>query len=265
MKITFIGAGNMAEAIFAGIIKQQVVAASDVCVTDISEERLEYLSGKYGVGTSMDNPTAVADADVVVLAVKPQVFPSVWPEILAALQSDALVVSVMAGVPAATIAAGKPMRVVRVMPNTPALVGKGAAGIAAGEFAAEADLKLAETLMTAVGMAVMVEEEQLHVVTAVSGSAPAYVFYLLENMMAAAEQMGMEKETARALALATVAGAAELMKQSGEEAEALRNKVTSKGGTTAAAINTMIDRGVGDAVVAAMQACAARSRELANG
>ena len=159
MKITFIGAGNMAEAIFAGIIKQQVVAASDVCVTDISEERLEYLSGKYGVGTSMDNPTAVADADVVVLAVKPQVFPSVWPEILAALQSDALVVSVMAGVPAATIAAGKPIRVVRVMPNTPALVGKGAAGIAAGEFAAEADLKLAETLMTAVGMAVMVEEE----------------------------------------------------------------------------------------------------------
>ncbi len=265
MKITFIGAGNMAEAIFAGIIKKQVVDASDVRVTDISEERLAYLSEQYGVETSLDNPSAVADADVVVLAVKPQIFPAVWPEILDALQPETLVVSVMAGVPSSTISAGKPIRIVRVMPNTPALIGMGAAGIAAGEFATEDDLKLAEKLMAAVGMAVRVEEEQLHVVTAVSGSAPAYVFYLLENMLDAAEQMGMKKETARELALATVAGAAELMKQSGEEAEALRNKVTSKGGTTAAAINTMIERGVGDAVVAAMQACAVRSRELANG
>ncbi len=265
MKITFIGAGNMAEAIFAGIIKKKVVNASDVRVTDISKERLTYLSEQYGVETSMDNPSAVADADVVVLAVKPQIFPAVWPEILDALQPETLVVSVMAGVPSSTIAAGKSIRIVRVMPNTPALIGMGAAGISAGEFATEDDLVLAEKLMTAVGMAVRVEEDQLHVVTAVSGSAPAYVFYLLENMLAAAEQMGMEKEIARELALATVAGAAELMKQSGEEAEALRKKVTSKGGTTAAAINTLIDRGVGDAVVAAMQACAERSRELANG
>ena len=265
MKITFIGAGNMAEAIFAGIVKQQVVAASDVCATDISEERLQYLSKKYGVGTSRDNPSAVAEADVVVLAVKPQIFPSVWPEILDALRPEALVVSVMAGIPSATIADGKPIRVVRVMPNTPALIGRGAAGIAAGEFATDEDLELARELMEAVGMAVVVEEDQLHVVTAVSGSAPAYVFYLLENMLAAADQMGLDKGIARELALATVMGAAELMKESGEEAEALRNKVTSKGGTTAAALNTMIDRGVGESVIAAMQACAARSRELAHG
>ncbi len=265
MRITFIGAGNMAEAIVAGIVKQQVVAASDVCVTDISKERLESLSQKYGVGTSLDNPSAVADADVVVLAVKPQIFPTVWPEIAEAIKPDALVVSVMAGVPSTTISDGKPIRIVRVMPNTPALIGRGAAGIAAGEFATEADLQLAEKLMSAVGIAVRVEEEELHAVTAVSGSGPAYVFYLLENMLAAADRMGLEKGIARELALATVMGAAELMKESGEEAEALRNKVTSKGGTTAAAINTMIDRGVGESVIAAMQACAARSRELANG
>ncbi len=265
MKITFIGAGNMAEAIVAGIVKNRIIAPADIFVTDISEERLIHFMMKYEVSTSDDNPYAVAQADVVVLAVKPQVFPSVWPEIEAALKPDTLVVSVMAGVPSAKISNGKPIRIVRVMPNTPALIGMGAAGIAAGEFATEDDLKLAEKLMEAVGMAVRVEEEQLHVVTAVSGSAPAYVFYLLENMLDAAEQMGMEKETARELALATVAGAAELMKQSGEEAEVLRNKVTSKGGTTAAAINTMIERGVGDAVIAAMQACAARSKELANG
>ncbi len=265
MKITFIGAGNMAEAIVSGIVKQQVVAASNVCLTDISEERLEYLSQKYGVETSLNNPSAVADADVVVLAVKPQIFPSVWPEIAEAIKPDTLVISVMAGVPSATIAGGKTIRIVRVMPNTPALIGKGAAGIAAGELATEADLQLAEKLMSAVGIAVRVKEEELHAVTAVSGSSPAYVFYLLENMLAAADQMGMEKGIARELALATVIGAAELMKESGEEADALRNKVTSKGGTTAAAINTMIDRGVGESIIAAMKACAARSRELANG
>jgi len=265
MKITFIGAGNMAEAIFAGIIKQQVVAAGDVCVTDISEERLAYLSEKYGVGTSLDNPAAVAEAGVVVLAVKPQIFPAVWPGIVQTLVPDTLIVSVMAGIPSAKIAAGKPIRIVRVMPNTPALIGKGAAGIAPGEFATEDDLKLAEKLMNAVGLTVRVEEKELHAVTAVSGSGPAYVFYLLENMLAAADQMGLEKEIARELALATVMGAAELMKESGEEADALRKKVTSKGGTTAAAINTMIDRGVGESVISAMQACAARSKELADG
>ncbi len=265
MKITFIGAGNMAEAIFAGIIKQQVVAASDVCVTDISEERLADLSEKYGVGTSLDNPSAVAEADVIVLAVKPQIFPMVWPEIAHAINPNALVVSVMAGIPSETIAGGKPIRIVRVMPNTPALIGRGAAGIAAGELATEADLHLAEKLMNAVGLAVRVEEEELHAVTAVSGSGPAYVFYLLENMLAAADQMGLEKGVARELALATVMGAAELMKESGEEADALRKKVTSKGGTTAAAINTMIDRGVGESIISAMQACAARSKELADG
>lgn len=255
----------MAEAIFAGIIKNQVVAAASICVTDISEERLGSLAENYGVETSMDNPSAVTDADVVVLAVKPQIFPSVWPEIRDALQPDALVISVMAGVPSETIAAGKPIRVVRVMPNTPALIGRGAAGIAAGEFAAETDLKLVERIMGAVGVAVVVDEDQLHAVTAVSGSAPAYVFYILENMLSAAEQLGLNKETARELALATVSGAAELMKQSGEEADELRKKVTSKGGTTAEAVNTLIDRSVGESVIAAMQACATRSRELANG
>jgi len=265
MKLTFIGAGNMAEAIVAGIVKQQVVAAGDVCVTDISPERLEHFSGKYGVATSADNPSAVAAADVVVLSVKPQIFPSVWPDIEGALQSDALVVSIMAGIPSAKIAGGKSIRVVRVMPNTPSLVGMGAAGIAAGEFATEADLQVAEQLLGAVGVAKIVKEEEIDAVTALSGSGPAYVFYLIENMLEAAEQMGLEKGVSRELALATVMGAAQLMLETGEEAVALRNKVTSKGGTTAAAINTMMERDVGDSIVAAMFAAQARSKELANG
>ncbi|MDF7822994.1 pyrroline-5-carboxylate reductase [Pontiellaceae bacterium B12227] len=265
MKIVFIGAGNMAEAIVAGIVKQQVVGASEVCVTDINEERLDHFRELYGVGSSLENPPAVADADVIVLSVKPQIFPVVWPEIEAALKPDALVVSIMAGIPSAKIANGKPVRVVRVMPNTPSLVGEGAAGIAAGEFATEADLNIALKLLGAVGVAKVVQEAEIDAVTALSGSGPAYVFYLLESMLAAADEMGLESGVSRELALSTVIGAAKLMKESGEEAGALRAKVTSKGGTTHAAIQTLEEHGVKDSIVAALKAAQTRSIELANG
>ena len=255
----------MAEAIVAGIVGNGAVNAGDVCVTDISEERLELFESGYGARISSDNAAAVADADVVVLSVKPQVFPSVWLEINGVLKPDALVVSIMAGIPSKKIAGGKPVRVVRVMPNTPALVGEGAAGIAAGEFATEADLIVAEKLLGAVGTAVIVKEEDIDAVTALSGSGPAYVFYLLESMLEAAGQMGLEKGVARELALATVSGAAKLMQATGEDADVLRKKVTSKGGTTAAAINTMEERGVKEAIIAALLAAQARSGELANG
>ena len=171
----------------------------------------------------------------------------------------------MAGVPSHKIAGDKPIRVVRVMPNTPSLVGEGAAGISAGEFATEADLNVAEKLMGAVGTTVIVTEEEIDAVTALSGSGPAYVFLLLEGMLAAADQMGLEKEVSRELALATVIGAAKLMLETGEDADVLREKVTSKGGTTAAALNTMEERGVKSAVIAALLAAQARSKELANG
>ena len=256
----------MAEAIVAGIVKNKVVEAADIFVTDISEERLTHFMMKYDVSTSDDNTYPVMLSDVVVLSVKPQIFPAVWPEIESALKPETLVVSIMAGVPSAKIANGKPIRVVRVMPNTPALIGEGAAGIAAGEFATQADVQLTEKLMNAVGSSVVVpDEEQLHAVTAVSGSGPAYIFYFLESMLEAANQLNMEKGIARELALSTVIGAARLMQETGETADALRKKVTSKGGTTAEAINTMQERGVKESIIAAMHACATRSEELAKG
>ena len=204
----------MAEAIVAGIVKNQLIEPADIFVTDISEERLTHFMMKYDVSTSDDNAYPASQSDVVVLAVKPQIFPAVWPEIESALKPDALVISIMAGVPATKIANGKPIRVVRVMPNTPALIGEGAAGIAAGEFATEADVQLTEKLMNAVGTSVIVpDEEQLHAVTAVSGSGPAYCFYFLESMLEAADQMDMDKGTARELALSTIIGAAKLMQE----------------------------------------------------
>lgn len=265
MKIVFIGAGNMAEAIVAGIIRQNVVEAAEVCVTDINEERLDHFGERYGVGRSTNNAEAVAAADVIVLAVKPQIFPVVWPDIEAALKPDALVVSIMAGVTSAQIANGKSVRVVRVMPNTPSLVGEGAAGIAAGEFATGADLELSQQLLGAVGTAVVVTEPEIDAVTALSGSGPAYVFYLLESMLEAADQMGLKSGVSRELALSTVIGAAKLMKDSGEEAADLRAKVTSKGGTTHAAISTMEELGIKDSIITAMKAAQSRSIELAKG
>ena len=265
MKITFIGAGNMAEAMVAGIIDKEVVAAEEICVTDISEVRLQHFVEKHKVGTSLDNAAAAAKSDTVVLSVKPQVFPEVWPDIEAELKPEMLVISIMAGIPSTKISGGKPIRVVRVMPNTPALVGEGASGIAAGAHATEKDLEFAQTLMEAVGRAVIVSEDELDAVTALSGSGPAYVFYLLESMLAAAGQMGLAADISRELALATVIGAARLMQQTGEDAAGLRAKVTSKGGTTAAAIETMEKRNVKESIVAALLAAQARSRELANG
>jgi pyrroline-5-carboxylate reductase len=265
MKITFIGAGNMAEAIVAGIIKKGVMPAEDICVTDISELRLQHFLDKHGVQTSLSNADGVADADAVVLSVKPQVFPEVWPDVAAALKPDALVISIMAGIPGAQITGNKPIRVVRVMPNTPALVGEGASGIAAGAHATEEDLGVAKKLMEAVGKAVVVKENELDAVTALSGSGPAYVFYLIEGMLEAAGRMGLADDTARELALATVIGAAKLMQQTGEEAAGLRAKVTSKGGTTAAAIGILEERNVQGSIAAALLAAQARSRELANG
>jgi len=265
MNMVFIGAGNMAEALVAGIIEQKLHTPDELTVTDISAERLEYFAKKYGVNTSADNGAASAQADAVVLAIKPQIFPEVWPQVVSALKPDALVISIMAGVPSKIIAGEKAIRVVRVMPNTPALVGEGAAGIARGEFATEADVKTAEALMKAVGVTVIVPEEQLDAVTALSGSGPAYVFYLLESMLTAAERMGMEEEVARTLALATVKGAVELTAKTGEKCETLRRKVTSKGGTTEAAIRILEEHDVKNVVIEALLAAERRSKELAKG
>jgi pyrroline-5-carboxylate reductase len=264
MKIAFIGAGNMAEAIVSGIIKKGVFAAGDVIVTDIREERLQFFKDTYGACAISDNKAAVAQADVIVLAVKPQMFEEASETFAGESCAGKLFVSIMAGVTAAKIEAvlDADVRVVRVMPNTPSLVGCGAAGYAAGSTATEADLKLTDEMLSAVGVAVEVKENDLDAVTAISGSAPAYVFYLLENMLKAGEQMGLSPETARKLALATVAGSAQLMAESGEAPDELRAKVTSKGGTTFAATTTFDKYGVNEGIVAGMFACRDRSLEL---
>jgi pyrroline-5-carboxylate reductase len=262
-KVVFVGAGNMAEAIVSGMVAGTFCAPEKIVMTDIRPERLADLESEYGVTVSTDN-RVVKNAEMVVLAVKPQILPDVLREIAADLRPETLIISIAAGISTAKIEAalGGGCRVVRVMPNTPALVGQGVSALAAGAHADEADLEVTETILQCVGLTVRVEEKEMDAVTALSGSGPAYVFYLLEGMLAAAEKMGLEPETARRLALQTVEGAARLMTDSGETAEALRQKVTSKGGTTEAAVRVLDKAGVKETIVQTLLAAQKRSAEL---
>ncbi|MFA5689471.1 MAG: pyrroline-5-carboxylate reductase [Kiritimatiellales bacterium] len=262
-KIVFIGAGNMAEAIVSGIIAGQCCAPENIVMTDVIPERLAALAEKYGVEVSITNQAA-ENAGTVLLAVKPQVLPEILHELKPVLKKETLVISITAGITTRKIETllGENRRVVRVMPNTPALIKRGASAIAGGVNAGESDLEMVEKIFSSVGFTVRVDEKELDAVTALSGSGPAYVFYLLEAMLAAAGRMGLDKEVARALALQTVTGSAELMQTSGEDADTLRANVTSKGGTTAAAINVLETQGVKEAIIEALLAAQKRSAEL---
>ncbi|MDK2858177.1 MAG: pyrroline-5-carboxylate reductase [Verrucomicrobiota bacterium] len=262
-KVVFIGAGNMAEAIVSGMVAAGFCEPDKIIMTDIRPERLDDLGAQYGVSVSVDN-RVVRNAEIVLLAVKPQVLNEVLKGIARDLREETLVISIVAGIPTSKIETllGGRRRVIRVMPNTPALIGMGASALAAGINATEADLEVTESILGCVGITARVEEKDIDAVTALSGSGPAYVFYLLEAMLAAAERMGLDRKTARQLALQTVEGSARLMADSGEEAADLRAKVTSKGGTTEAAVRSLDKAGVRDAIIQALLAAQKRSIEL---
>jgi pyrroline-5-carboxylate reductase len=206
---------------------------------------------------------AVSDADVVVLAVKPQDFRAMLAELAPSVRSEALVVSIAAGIPTSVMEELLPgVAVVRVMPNTPARINRGVAGISAGSACTAADLDLAARLMESVGVVVRVPEALQDAVTAVSGSGPAYVFYLAEAMIAAGVAMGLSPSDARLMTVNTILGAGELMSSSDEDPAVLRANVTSPNGTTAAAIASMQEAQIHDAVITAMTAARDRSIEL---
>ena len=263
MKITFIGAGNMAEAIISGIIKNKKVDKKEITVSDISQERLDYMLETFGINASIDNNTAVKGAEVIVLAIKPQAFSKVWDDLHASISPDVLIISIMAGVSSDKIENGTKRRVVRVMPNTPALIGQGVSGVSAGKFASYKDMDIALDLMSACGLALEFSEDKLHAVTALSGSGPAYIFYFIEAMCAAGVELGLTKEDALILAKATAAGASNMAMEANDLPEVLRNRVTSKGGTTAAALDALSEQKVDEAISRAMKAAVIRSKELA--
>lgn len=263
MRIVFIGGGNMATALIAGLARQGT-AEINIHVVDPQPEALTRLNQLYGVSTAQAIDASVAGSDVVVLAVKPQQLRDVAAQLAPHLAGQ-LVLSIAAGIRSSDLARwlGGHQAIVRCMPNTPALIGMGITGMVALAQVSSAQRDAAEQVMRAVGQVVWIErEEQIDAVTAVSGSGPAYVFYFIEAMQEAAVQLGLSAEQGRALALATFTGAAQLAAQSDESVELLRERVTSKGGTTHAAIVSMQADGVKEAIGRAMQAAANRGREL---
>ena len=237
---------------------------SQIIAADVRPERLGDLAKTFGIRTMNDNVKAVADADIVLLAVKPQQMSAVLAPLESAATVRKLFISIAAGVTTARIEGelGGKVRVVRVMPNTPALVGAGAAALAKGAYATEDDLATAESILGAVGITVRVEERLIDAVTALSGSGPAYVFYVTEAMIKGGVAAGLDEALAKKLAIQTVYGAAKLLVESGEEPESLRRKVTSPGGTTEAALKVMSERKLVEIFAEAIKAAEQRSREL---
>ncbi len=263
-RITFIGAGNMAYSLIGGLIKQGV-NPTDISAADPYPASLENVA-KLGVKTFSNNLEAIANADAIVLAVKPQVMESVLSPLKAQLkQQQPLLISIAAGIDISSLThwAGE-HAIVRCMPNTPALVQLGASGLFANSLVNKKQRSLAETILNAVGISFWLNaESELDAVTAVSGSGPAYFFLLIEAMQQAAIDQGLSVETAQQLTLQTALGAATMASQSDVNASELRKRVTSPGGTTEQAINTFCEGGFTPLVSKAMQKCADHSVTLA--
>jgi len=263
LQLGVIGAGNMAEAVLRGAFAAGVLSPGAVIAADPSPARRELFQSQLGVRIA-DGNAAPAECPNLLLSVKPQMMPAVLTEIAPRVQPAARIITIAAGVRTAVIheRLGGKGRIVRVMPNTPMLVGMGASALCKGPGASDDDLAWAERLFAAGGATVRVEEAMMDAVTAVSGSGPAYFFYLVEAMVQAGVDEGLPAETALALAVQTCRGAGELLARTGEPPQALRAKVTSPNGTTQAAIEKLDAAGVKPALVAAIRRAAERSREL---
>jgi pyrroline-5-carboxylate reductase len=261
-RIAILGGGVMGETLLSALIDAGHDPA-DLVVSEKLEARADELREKHDVEVT-DNAEAVDGAEVVLVVVKPQDVPALLEEIAPAVDADATVVSLAAGIRIATIESALPdgIAVVRAMPNTPALVGEGMFGISPGTSCSDKRLDQVRQLLKTGGKVVIVDESGQDAVTAVSGSGPAYVFYLAEAMIDAGIEAGLDPETARTLATQTLVGAAKLLATSDDDAVELRRRVTSPNGTTAAAIEAFDERGVHDALVAGVLAAARRSAEL---
>ena len=262
-KFGFIGGGNMAEALVRGLLDGGVAPAA-ISVSEPLPERAEFLRSRYNVRLASDNREIISKSDVVILAVKPQVWGAVHPYLAEIASRDVLFISIMAGVSTATIEAPfvEKIRVTRVMPNTPALVLAGASAICAGQHPLPGDLSLTRKIFALIGKAYVLDEKLLDAVTGLSGSGPAYVFTFIEALSDAGVKQGLPREVALGRAAQTVLGTARLLMESWEHPAVLREKVTSPGGTTIAGLHVLEQRGFRGAIMDAVEAATLRSTEL---
>lgn len=262
--LVIIGTGQLGGALLRGLVHSGTVPPDRLLCTDPRADHLAALADEHGVRTSTDNRAAVAEADVVILAVKPQVLPAVLPDLQDSLRDGTPVISLAAGVTLATLEGGLPdgTPVIRVMSNTPVQVDQAMSVVAAGTAATDDHVAIAEGLLSPVGAVLTLDEHHLDAVTALSGSGPAYVFLLAEAMTDAGVLLGLPRDVATQLANQTLLGASTLLHDRDETAASLRAAVTSPGGTTAAALRVLEQQGLRAAVLDAIAAAAERSREL---
>ena len=271
-KLGFIGGGNMAEALAHGLIAHKVLKPRDIIASDVAPERRRKLARSLKIATTDDNKQVVAQAGAILIAVKPQTIDEVMTELAAELGKSRgkgkLFMSIAAGVTLARLTSGlgPRARVIRVMPNAPAMVGDGMAAMVRARSATAADEKFAMRIFRAVGDAVALKDEKLlDAVTALSGSGPAYVYLFAKSMADAAVSEGIPRELAMRMALKTIRGAEHLMRESKSDVATLIRTVASPGGTTEAALRRFAEHGFSDIVAAALHAASDRSRELGRG
>lgn len=275
-KIGFIGAGNMGEALVGALIKSNITEPKYIYASDASEKKLKSMSKGYGIHIRKDNFQLFLECDIIILAVKPQQMSQVLSEISGnvgqKLSRKKLIISIAAGVSIRRLENllykqlneknQKKLPIVRVMPNTPALVLAGISGMSANKFASRNDINVSKTILESAGEVIEFDEKDLDAVTAVSGSGPAYVFYFIESMIAGGTKAGLSLKSSEKLTLETVKGAVKLLEESNDSAETLRKKVASPGGTTEAALRVLEKPSVKASIVKAIVAAKKRSKEL---
>jgi pyrroline-5-carboxylate reductase len=263
-KIAVIGAGNMGEALVAGMLAAKAATPDELHASDVVADRLGRLKARYQIHVGSDNKAAAAWADVVILAVEPQVLDEVLDDLRSTLTEAKLIVSVAAGFPISRIVArlSPGARVVRSMPNTPSVVLAGISALALGERVSEEDTQVARAIFESVGKVVLVEERLMDAVTGLSGSGPAYIFLIIEALADGGVKMGLPRDVALSLASRTMLGAAQMVVQTGEHPARLKGMVTSPGGTTIAGLHALERSGARAVLMDAVEAATRRSREL---
>lgn len=262
--IGFIGGGNMAEAILKGLLAGGGLKASSIMVAEPLAQRREFLVSKYAVAATENGREVVSRADIVILAIKPQMAPNVLSNLAPAITADKLVISIMAGIPTTFIEEklSCELRVVRVMPNTAALIQAAATAICPGSAASEADLQTAHEIFSRIGTVVTTSEKLMDAVTGLSGSGPGYVYSFIEALSDAGVKNGLTRDVSLQLAVQTVLGAARMVSETGEHPALLREKVTSPGGTTIAGLHTLENGRFHGLIMDAVDSATIRSREL---
>ncbi|MCP8617185.1 pyrroline-5-carboxylate reductase [Salirhabdus salicampi] len=264
-KISFIGAGSMAEAIISGIVSKEYVKGDQIYVTNKTrEDRLQTLQTTYGVKYSQNKREVIEGAEFIILSVKPKDIEVALHSIKNYVTEGQIIVSVLAGVSTSYISTQleKENPVVRAMPNTSATIGYSATAIAAGKYATDKHIEKTKRLFQTIGTTTVVDEDEMHVVTGLSGSGPAYIYYFVEAMEEAAKKAGLEADTSKELILQTLLGAAEMLKVTNESPTSLRKKIMSPGGTTQAGLDTLQKYNYQEALVECVKRAAERSEEL---